>query len=429
MRPLDRGPLGMRRWPIWQYPGVPPLVGATAISNVGTEISGLAIPLVAVSVLHASNSAVAMLDVAAYVSMLLFTLPIGLIADRINRKYLMVGADVACAAGVAAVPIMGVAGMLSVPLLVLVLVVVHFFSTLHIVCSEAVVPDIVDDRHLDSVNGVLNTTRATSEVAGPGLGGIIVSTVGALMGLVVDAVSFLASAWLLARVPVRSLPSIDRERRTAKAAWDDVVDGFRVYRADKRLLRILGSSATSNFFSTMAGAVEILFLVRVLDVAPWGVGVAFTITAVGGVVGGFVLGPLQRRVGKLRVILVSQFVLAAPILLVPLARPGLGVSLYLIGWFCYSLSSVVYASAIVSYRQRVVPRALLGRCGAASRWVGGTASALGALAAAALLGFWEIRPVVLISSLGIYVSGFWLLSSVIFRDEGGAARSNVEGVR
>ncbi|MGH8791070.1 MAG: MFS transporter [Stackebrandtia sp.] len=412
----DPSPTLPRRRSLWTYRGVRPLIGATAISNVGTEISGVAIPIMAIVVLQASNTWVAMLEVALYVGMLLFTLPIGLVADRFDRKKLMIGADLFCMAAVASAPILWAVGHLTIALLLLVVVAVGVFSTVHDVCSETVVPDVVDDDALATCNGAINTSRSVSEVAGPGAGGLIVSGVGAVAGLVVDAVSFLVSALLLTRVPVKTRPRAPAPRPTVRQTCRDVADGFGVYRSDRRLLRLLAVSTTSNFFSTMAGTVEVLFLVRELHVRPWGVGAAFALTAVGGVVGGLLLSPLLRLVGPVRIIVVSQLALSAPILLLPLATEGWGVSFYLIGWFFYSLSSVIYVSAVVTYRQRTAPRELLGRAGATSRWFGGIAAALGAVAAAGMLSVWDISTAVLISSVGIYASGVWLCSRVFFSD-------------
>ncbi|QFZ16217.1 MFS transporter [Saccharothrix syringae] len=396
----------------WTHRGVPPLVGSVTISSVGTEISGVALPLIAITVLQASDTWVAALEAAAYVCMLLFTLPIGLLADRLDRKRVLVSADLVCAATITAVPVLWALDLLNLGVVLAVAAVLGFFTTLHAVCAETIMPDVVPDGVLDSANGLLNTARSVSSVGGPGLGGLIVSALNVFAGLLVDAVSFLVSAVLLARVPVRPRAPVARERRGPRGIARDLAAGFTAVRSDERLLRLLATSTTSNLFATMAGTVEVLFLVRELRVAPWGVGAAYSVTAVGGVVGGLVFGRLRRRFGPVRVIVVSQLLLSAPVLLLPLATPGAGVAFYLVGWFWYALSSVVYATAVVTYRQRTVPRELLGRVGAVGRWFTGIAATAGAAGAAVLVGVWDVRTAVLVSSAGVYASGAWLLAGV-----------------
>jgi MFS family permease len=412
---LNRRPDLLRRRP-WNYRGIPPLVGAVTISGIGTEITAVALPLIAINVLRLGDIWVSALEAIAFVAVLLFPLPVGMIADRCNRKVAMIAADLCSFAVLSCLLILWFIGQLQLTFLMAGVLGLGFFQLLNELCSETVMPDVVPDNALDSCNGLLTTFRSVASVAGPGFGGVLISALNAFAGLVVDATSFLLSALMLSRVPLSNTspkPEV-HEHRGAQRIRSDLAAGFSVVRSDERLMRILGSSATSNLFSTMAGVVEVLFLVRVLHVEPWGVGAAFSVTAIGGIAGGLILGRLRRRFGPIRIITVTQLLLSAPILLPPLATPGPGIALYLFGWFFYALSSVIYATAVVTYRQRTVPRQLLGRVSAVGRWINGIAMTVGAAAAAVMVGVWGIRTVVLVSSIGIYVSSAWLLSPAFF---------------
>lgn len=416
---------------VWAEPGVRRLIASATISNIGTEVTSIALPLIAISVLAASDFEVAALSSLVFIGLLLVGLPVGVVADRYDRRKLMVAADGVSCVVVTATVVLGFSGHLSIMMLFLTALALSVTATLHDVCSDTVMPDLVPRTRLDDANGLMATFRSLGEVSGPGLGGALISAFGVFAALVVDAISFLVSMVLLARLPTLQRPaapsgvkleSEPAQQQLWRGTWQAVVgqlsaigEGFQVYRHEPRLLRILATTTTSNFFSTMAGTVEILFLVRILQVPAWAVGVAFSLTAVGGLVGGVLLGPLRRRVGSLRILLVSQLVLAAPILLVPLARPGIGVTLYVVGWFAYSLSSVIYAASVITYRQKTVPRDVLGRASATSRWLGGSAAVLGALTATALVPFWGVTVLVVLSSIGIYASGFWLLSALFLR--------------
>lgn len=402
--------------------GVLPFLTGSFVGNTGTEITGIALPLVAITLLDASNAWVATIEAVAAIVMLVIALPIGLLVDRINRRRLLVGSNLLGAVLVGLVPLLWVTGNLTIAWVLVVAVTLQVLGSLTDVATDTVVPALVPDTEIDKVNGAYASSRSVAEVGGAGFGGALISLFGLFAGLVANAFAFIISAALMLRLPKAALnppaPELEapseQQRLTlaqrASRGWSEFTAGFRVYRTNRRLGLILASSVTSNVFSTMAGTVEFLFLVRSLEVAPWGVGVAVSITAVGGIVGGLINAPLVRLFGPIRIMVITQLVINIPILLLPLAFPGAGVFFYLVGWFFYAMSSVVYASAVITYRQRAVPGALLGRVGATSRWINSLAIGASAVATAVVLTMVDLWPVVLVSSIGIYASGFWLLN-------------------
>lgn len=403
------------------YQGFRPFLTASVVSNVGTEITGIALPLVAITLLNASNSWVAVIEGASSVALMLVGLQIGLLVDRRNKRTLLITSDLIGAATIASIPILWLTGSLNTVWVLLAAVILAIAGNLHDVASDTVMPSIVPRKDLGRANGVYASSRSVAEVSGAGIGGIIISGVGLFAGLIMDALSFVASAVLLMRLPHAVLGSTHNKaepeetiRATTvqglKSSWKDMIEGFTIYKQDVRLRYILGSSLTSNIFSTMAGMVELLFLIRVLEVPAWGVGLAVSVTAVGGIMGGVMNNWLLSKLGPHKIMAFSQLVLNAPILLLPFAFSGIGVTFYVIAWFFYSLSSVIYASAVITYRQTIVPEQLLGRVGATSRWINSVAIAGTAAVTAILLLEVSILTIVTVSSVGIYISGFWLLN-------------------
>lgn len=410
--------------------GVLPFLSGSFIGNTGTEITGIALPLVAITLLEASNAWVATIEAVAAIVMLVVALPIGLLVDRTNRRRLLVGGNLLGALLVGLVPILWALGHLTIAWVLLVAVALQVLGSLADVTTDTVVPALVPDADIDKINGVYASSRSVAEVGGAGIGGVLISLFGLFAGLVANAVSFIVSAVLMLRLPKAALDPEPSDRpedvtpgdhpkpsNRVRNLWIEFVAGFRVYRTNRRLGLILASSITSNIFSTIAGTVEFLFLVRVLDVPAWGVGLAVGVTALGGIVGGVINPLLVRIFGPIRVMVVAQLVFNLPILLLPLAFPGIGVAFYLVGWFFYAMSSVVYASAVITFRQRAVPVGMLGRVGATSRWLNSLAIGIAAILTAVALTVIEIWPVVLVSSIGIYASGFWLLNRHFLRAE------------
>lgn len=203
------------------------------------------------------------------------------------------------------------------------------------------------------------------QVAGPGLGGLLVQLVGAATAVLADALSFVVSALCLWRIDPRSLrPAPDRDERTALRR--EIADGVRVVARDRYLRFFSLQGAGSNFALTGYGALLVLFLARELGVRPATVGLVMAGGSIGGLVGAAVAGRLARRVGTARALRWLQVLGGPTALLVALARPGWSVVLVPLGVALVGVG-VVGANVVRSaFRQRWVPPELLGRTGAAS---------------------------------------------------------------
>jgi MFS family permease len=162
-------------------------------------------------------------------------------------------------------------------------------------------------------------------------------------------------------------------------------------------------------------ALEIIFLVRVLHVPPAYTGVVVALSAVGGIAGGVLSGRLARWFGSARIIWVSILGFGAGGILVPVATPGWGVALFVLGWGSFSFSGVVYNVAQVSYRQAVCPPELLGRMNAAVRWIVWGTIPVGGLLGGALGSMLGIRPALAVGAIGGWAGGLWVFFSPLRR--------------
>jgi MFS family permease len=201
-------------------------------------------------------------------------------------------------------------------------------------------------------------------------------------------------------------------RRNLRA---EIAEGLKFVVGHPILRKIVACTGTSNLFSAMAGAVEIVYLVRVLHVRPAFTGVLFAISAVGGVAGGIAAGRLARRIGSARIIWFSILVFGLPQILAALAEPGWLVVLFPIGYATMFFSAVVYNVAQVSYRQAVCPPQLMGRMNAAARWIVWGTMPLGGVIGSALGATIGIRPTLWIGFAGSWVAGFWVYFSPLRR--------------
>ncbi len=200
------------------------LLGSAAVSWFGDRmvVVGLAF---AVLEIGGSATAIGLVLAVRTGSLLISLLLGGVVADRVARRAVMVGADVArvVTQGVlAALVIAGVAEVWSIALLTgLTGIATGFFNP----ASTGLLPAIVPPEHLPQANGVRGTLLSAGEIGGPALAGVLVAVVGAGWALAVDAATFGASALLLLGVRVPG-----RVERAATGFWEDLREGWATFR-------------------------------------------------------------------------------------------------------------------------------------------------------------------------------------------------------
>ena len=168
---------------------------------------------------------------------------------------------------------------------------------------------------------------------------------------------------------IRTHEPMPEARHPDRRLRDEIKEGLAFVFGHPILRKVVGCTATSNFFSAATFAVMTVFLVRTLDSPTWVIGLVFSVGSLGGLIGGLLAGRIGKAVGTARIIWLSQ-VLAGPFaLLAALAFPGWGLTLVAVSIFAVSVGSVVYNTAQVSYRQSICPPALLGRMNASVRFV------------------------------------------------------------
>jgi len=394
---------------LWRHRDFLLLWGGQTVSDVGSAVSTLALPLLAVEVLHASTFEVSLINVLTSVAFLLIALPAGVLVDRVRKHGLMMWSDLARVLLLGSVPLAAAFGHVTLWQLYVVAVGAGTLSVFFDVSYQSYVPVLLDGEQLVDANGKLGATNAFAGLVGPSLGGALVGLVGAAKAVTADAVSFAVSAVSLLLIrTAEPAPRRRTEHVTFRAAMGE---GLSFVLRHPVLRKIVACTGTANFFSSGTGAVEIVFLVRVLHESAGVVGALFSLGAIGGVLGGITAGRLGRRIGTARIIWVSALVPTPLFLLMPLAQPGWGALLFAVGVFALSFLAVVYNTAQVSYRQRICPPELLGRMNASVRWIVWGTIPLGSLFGGALGGWIGVRQTLWVCAVGGMLAGLWVLFS------------------
>jgi MFS family permease len=389
------------------------LWGGQTVSEMGSSVTQLALPLTAVVLLKASTFQVGLLTSAATLAFALIALPAGALVDRRSKRGVMIACDAARLLIVASVPVAWAVGVLGMAQLYAVAITAGICTVFFDVSYQSYLPSLLKREHLMDSNGKLGATQAFAQLAGPGLGGGLVGAFGAAGAMTADAVSYAVSVASLLGIRHREPREAGETPRPSLRA--DIAEGLTFVVRHPVLRRVVACTGTANLFASIATAVEIIFLVRVLHVRPAYTGLVFAIAAVGGVAGGVLSGRIAKRVGSARVMWFSILVFGAPSILVPFAWPGWGVALIPVGFGFSFFSSVVYNVAQVSYRQSVTPPRLMGRMNAAVRWIVWGTMPLGGLIGGALGTAVGVRPTVAIGVIGSWAAGFWIYFSPLRR--------------
>jgi MFS family permease len=393
---------------LWRHRNFLLLWSGQTVSEMGSAVTLLALPLTAVVVLRASTFEVGLLTSASTLAFALIALPAGAIVDRHPKRRLMIWCDLARVLIIGSVPLAAAFGVLTLGQLYVVAVAAGVCTVFFDVSYQSYLPALIPAEALVDGNGKLGATRSFAQVAGPGVGGGLVALFGAARAMSADAISYAVSvASLLAITAPEAPPHPDQRQRLRK----EIAEGLSFVLRHPILRKVVACTGTANLFGSMATTLEFIFLVRILHVRPAEIGLLIAVAALGGVAGGVLSGPLSRLIGSARIIWFSMLVLSLPQFLVPLAEPGGLVVLFVLGLAGFWLSAVVYNVAQVSYRQAICPPRLLGRMNAAVRWVVWGTVPVGGLLGGAFGTWLGVRPTLWIGFAGSWAAGWWVYFS------------------
>jgi len=351
-----------------------------AISELGSAVTVLVLPLIAVVTLGASAFEVSLVSAATSVAWLVVGLPAGAWADRVRRRPVLIAADIGRALALATVPVAWWLDRLTIAQLIAVAAVTGVLTVVALAAENVFLATIVDRDRLVDANGKLMASASVATIGGPGLGGALVQLVGAPVALLVDAASFLLSAVCLARIRVveRVAPATGASLRA------DVAAGMRYVMRNPFLRTMVVTGTISNFVLAGEGAVVVLFLIREVRITGGVVGVLFALGAVGALAGSLLASRLADRYGDAMLIRAIPLVVAGGGLLIPLTSRGFGLAWFVAGQLFMTAAIAVFNVCVRSAVQIGTPPELLGRAGTSIRLFSRGALPLGALVGGAL---------------------------------------------
>jgi MFS family permease len=376
---------------------------AASVSTIGTQVSSLAIPLLAVLVLDATAAQVGLLAGLRFLAFLLVGLPAGAWLDRVRRRGVMVAADLVRAGLLGSVVLCWWLGVLTMYQLYAVVLLAGVATLFFDLAALSYLPGVVGRDRLVEANSRLQGWDAAATVVGPGIAGYLVQLAAAPIAVLVDALTYACSALFLAGIKQRE----PRPERVAKPRLlRDIVEGIRFVFGHPMLRPIALVGAGTNLFLQIAIVTMPLMFIRVLHLSGGRMGLFFTFGGIGTFLGTFTARPVARWLGSGPALWLVGLIAAPLGLLVPLADRGAWQWVAMCSWLVLTYRIGMNNVILVSFRQRATPDRLLSRMNATMRFLMTGALAVGAAVAGALGQYAGIRTALWVAAIGL--SFAWL---------------------
>lgn len=396
---------------LWRHRDFRRFWAGQGVSEFGDRVTELALPLIAVNLLAASAQQVGVLTAAVWAPNLISLVVGAWVEQRRRKRLLMIAADLSRALVLLSVPAAYWLGSLSLPQLYGVALLA---GTAHVAFNTAY-PSffvrLVSRRQYLQANSKLSTTRSASFVAGPAVGGALIQTLTAPLAMLVDAASFLFSAFQLSRVTTRD-PSPDSAPRPLLRR---AAAGLGYVAHDAYLRPSLACATTMNFFVFVGTALLVLFASRELGLSAGVIGLAFGVGAAGGLLGALSAGWLAQRLGVGPLIAAASVSYPAAVAIAAVAGGptwaracALGGA-ELVGSFAVMCFDIPHNSL----RAAITPDHLRSRVAGAYSSINYGSRPLGALVGGALGSWIGVRETLLLAAAGGACAIFWLLRSPI----------------
>lgn len=372
---------------LWRVPDYRNLWLSHSVSLIGTQVSVLAFPLMALLLLDASATEVSMLAAVEFLPSLLLGLPAGAWVERLPRRAVLIVSDVVRAVAMACVPLAYVLDALSLPLLFVVAFVIGLGTIFFDIAQLSYLPSLIEQDELTDGNAKLEGARSVAQLGGPTAGGFLIQAFTVPVAIAVDVVSYVLSAFFLLRVRGRDVPPEPIEQMSLRK---EIAEGVRFVFTHPlvRPLALCALAADLAFAAVLA--LQVPYAATTLHLDSGMIGIALAVGSAGGLAGAAISGRLAERLGAGRTVLVSIVVFSAGAALVPLAGGAVG---FAAGLFVVYLGVVVFNILQVTICQTVTPARLLGRMNATLRFISWGSVPVGAAVGGVLVGPLDIRGV------------------------------------
>ena len=389
---------------IWLWTG-------QTISVVGSQLSGLALPVFAVTMLGVSEAQLGLLGTFDNAASLVFALLAGAWVDRWVKRRVMIVADLVRMLAVAAIPILYFAGLFQFWHLLVLGAIIGTATVFFDVASQSIIPILFKDEQIGSANSALETSGQIAGIGGPSLVGWLLLFLKAPFLLLADAVSFLISAITLSFIRDKEVPKPTEDRRPLR---EEIAEGLKFVWSQPLIRRISFTTATSNLFNSLAMVLFPIFILRYLDISVGVWGLMMSVASVGGLLGAMSASKLMKLIGEGQLIVYSAVASGLVFLVIPIVAflpHELAPWILTVVEFFIAFLVLTYNITQVSARQRLCPKPLLGRMNASIRFLVWGVMPIGSLIGGLIGEAYGVVTALIVGAIGNLFSALWIFFS------------------
>lgn len=388
---------------------------AETLSMFGTQISFVAIPLLAATTLNATPFEMGVVNAAQFLPFLLFTLLAGVWIDQTRRRPVLIATNFGRALVFGLIPLGVALDLLGIGLLATLVFIAATLSVLFDLAYQSYLPSLVRYDQLVEGNGKLEGSRSLAQASGPGAGGVLVTAITAPVAILVDALTYLVSAIALCFIH-REEPAPEPTAAQV-SVLARIAAGLKLVATNRYLRPIAGEAATYNLFNQALWAVLIIFLTRELGFSAALVGIVMTMTGIGAFLGSLIANRMGKALGLGPAVMVAMVIGCAAPLLIPAAGGGTITAACIVGFalLVNGMGVVICNIQVISLRQTAIPAEVLGRANAGYRFLVTGTAALGAILGGALGELIGLRATMVVGGLGSLAALLFFVGSPIPR--------------
>ncbi|HEY4138880.1 MAG TPA: MFS transporter [Casimicrobiaceae bacterium] len=371
------------------------------ITAFGAQITNLALPLTAALLLQATPFQMGVLVALETLPFALVSLHAGVLLDRVRKLPIVIAADFGRGVALLAIPIAAFMHVLSID----ILYVVGFFCGVQNVVGGAayqvLLAQLAGRKRLVEVNAKITLGETSSALVGPGLAGLLIQALTAPFAIILDAITFFASALMLRHVEA---PNDVVHPSAHRSMWAEIHEGLLLVWRSRTLFALALVAGLWQVLHHMQIAVLILFATRELGLSAGSIGVAYMFGGLGCVIAAANAERLSNRFGVGSIIVYGLLLTAFGWQAFGLVTgPGWAATLALgIAMLVFDFGAVLYGINYLALRQAITPDRLLGRMTATMRFCTVAAAPVGSLMGGALATAIGLRATLLVvGALGL----------------------------
>jgi MFS family permease len=400
---------------LWRHRDFMKLWAAQTVSQVGDEITQLAVPLVAVLTLGVTPFELGLLGTFQFLPFILLTIPAGVWVDRMRRRPILIGADIGRALLLTSIPVAFLGGWLTIWQLYVVAFSVGCLEVFFDVAYQSYLPAVVDRDRLVEGNAKLEMSTSASQFVGPSIAGFLIEIVRAPIAVFFDALSYLGAVFFIFLIRRPEAPPEPHDPATGPrpSMRQEAAEGLRYVLGHRYLRYIAACTGISNLFGNLGFAIMILYVVDELGLNPATIGIIFSIANLGVLAGALTAERLGRWIGVGPTIVGSAFLSPFTLVMVAIAPQDAPVPFLIAGFFLGTAMVVIYNVNQVSFRQAITPDRMQGRMNATMRFIVWGTIPVGTLTGGILGGIIGLQATIWVGAIGSFLGFLPVLLSPV----------------